>query len=540
MSRDYDLKDKYGDKIGTVKVEDESGYSSKYVVKDKYGDEVGTLEENDPYYDSGPSVIPGMIMEYTNLIVCIIIAVILYMYGYHLGYYILVAIAAGLGLLAHQALDHDYSERYFANDGFAVPKLVGSMISLLSWLLITSVSLYVFYDQAFVNDVAIGDFKNIILLAVGIVSLILVIIDVVLSLKAPKHGVIRTAVPVILCLALFVFVGPYGFMDPESDNYFQDVSIDSFEEFTAIESGKDYHFSTDIDAGGATWVPMEEYSAVLDGRGHTISNLTIVGDSEVALFLELTGTVKNLNFENVTIEGSGAGTVAYNLRIGGSVENVSVSGTMTSNSTGGGIVAINYGTITSCTSDMDVNGYVDVGGIAGHNVGTIDGCTNNGEVTAERSAGGIAGNLSYNGGLVRNCVNNGHIESVSNSGGIVGIASWGAMDFRSSTISGCTNNAAVDATEYSGGIIGYMHGAGGGYRTTVSSCANYGDVTADNHAGGISGYSQVSNIRYCSNYGDIHASVDYAGGISGQSRTTDMNGCENNGNVSTPGEHLTI
>ena len=77
-----------------------------------------------------------------------------------------------------------------------------------------------------------------------------------------------------------------------------------------------YLLTKDLDFSGIDYVPIDTFYDILDGDGHTIKNLTIqAGYDKAGLFqtLEvrrfadytvLSGTVKNLKFENVTIKGN--------------------------------------------------------------------------------------------------------------------------------------------------------------------------------------------------------------------------------------------
>ena len=167
---------------------------------------------------------------------------------------------------------------------------------------------------------------------------------------------------------------------------------------------------TDID-----WTPIgkddnKAYTGTFDGNGKTITGLTVTGSYKYAgLFgdIDENGTVKNVVLEGVQItsdNSSGyAGGVA-GISLGGTIENCSVSGSVSGTTFAGGVVGSQWGgSITGCSSSATVKGVIFAGGIAGEtNSGaSLTGCYATGDVTVENDgtnnshAGGVVG---YNGG----------------------------------------------------------------------------------------------------------------------------------------------
>lgn len=100
--------------------------------------------------------------------------------------------------------------------------------------------------------------------------------------------------------------------------------------------------------GESNWLPSASFfTGVLDGNGHTISNLTIRG----TCFLGLFGAV-------------GPGARVFRLDL----EATEISGT---GSCLGGLAGENHGSITACYSTGSVTGHFSVGGFAGFNRGRI-------------------------------------------------------------------------------------------------------------------------------------------------------------------------
>ena len=168
-----------------------------------------------------------------------------------------------------------------------------------------------------------------------------------------------------------------------------------------------------IDLTGKEWTPIgtssSSYTGTFDGGGHTITGLTVTGSDQYAgLFgyIDKVGTVKNVVLEDVQItsdNSSGyAGGVAGDSW--GTIENCSVSGSVSGTTFAGGVVGSQWGgSITGCNSSATVKGVIFAGGIAGEtNSGaSLTGCYATGDVTVENDgtnnshAGGVVG---YNGG----------------------------------------------------------------------------------------------------------------------------------------------
>ena len=162
---------------------------------------------------------------------------------------------------------------------------------------------------------------------------------------------------------------------------------------------------TDID-----WTPIgtdyyNQYTGAFDGGNHTITGLTVTTNGQYAgLFgyLGKAGTVKNVVMEGLQITSDNSlgytGGVVGNSW--GTIENCSVSGSVSGTTFAGGVVGSQWGgSITGCNSSATVKGEAYVGGIAGEtNYGaTLTACYATGDVTVENDgtsnawAGGIVG-----------------------------------------------------------------------------------------------------------------------------------------------------
>ena len=168
--------------------------------------------------------------------------------------------------------------------------------------------------------------------------------------------------------------------------------------------------------------PWANFSGVFDGRGHTISHLTIAGGGYLGLFgaLSFGASVSNLGLEAVDVNGTGdciGGLAASN---GGRVTMSYSTGTVRGDESVGGLVGYNWvGTITHCFSTGAIDGILQVGGLVGHsNHGRIINCYSTGSVAGETAVGGLIGG-SW-GASVTDCHATGRVIGVNKAGGLVG------------------------------------------------------------------------------------------------------------------------
>ena len=259
----------------------------------------------------------------------------------------------------------------------------------------------------------------------------------------------------------------------ESDGSYTVTSADGLMNIAELVNGgkSDINITldTDIDLTGKDWTPIgtdydNSYKGTFDGGGHTITGLTFTTNDEYAgLFgwLNRAGTVKNVVMEGVQITshqiygGSIGGVVGYSW---GTIENCSVSGSVSGTVYVGGVVGAQIGgSITGCSSSATVKGTVDVGGVAGqtNSSATLTACYATGNVIIEMDPKkNIAG------------------------GGLVGMNAG-------SSLLACYATGNVTST---GSSTGYMHIGGflGNNYTTVTAC-----YWKNNHEQGI-GYNTKS------------------------------------------------
>ena len=210
---------------------------------------------------------------------------------------------------------------------------------------------------------------------------------------------------------------------------------------------------TDIDLTGKDWTPIgtdydNSYKGTFDGGGHTITGLTFTTNDEYAgLFgcLNRAGTVKNVVMKDVQITNNrswsafAGGVAGYSW---GTIENCSVSGSVSGTVYVGGVVGVQIGgSITGCSSSATVKGTVDVGGVAGqtNSSATLTACYATGNVIIEIdpikniSGGGLVGFNGGNGVLA--CYATGNVTSTGSSTGNVHI--FGLLGDNYTTVTAC-------------------------------------------------------------------------------------------------------
>ena len=226
----------------------------------------------------------------------------------------------------------------------------------------------------------------------------------------------------------------------ESDGSYTVTSADGLMNVAELVNGGktdiNITLNTNINLTGKGWTPIgtsfdNSYKGTFDGGGHTITGLTVTtNDQFVGLFgyLNRAGTVKNVVMEGIQITsnhmfGCTGGVVGYSW---GTIENCSVSGSVSGTDCVGGVVGSQKaGSIIGCSSSATVKGKHYVGGVAGEKWGTMTACYATGNVTLEIASqknnfgGGVVG---LNGGSrVLACYATGNVTSTGSSTGNVHI-----------------------------------------------------------------------------------------------------------------------
>ena len=272
----------------------------------------------------------------------------------------------------------------------------------------------------------------------------------------------------------------------ESDGSYTVTSADGLMNIAELVNGgkTDINITLDknIDLTGKDWTPIganvdNSYKGTFDGGGHTITGLTFTtNDKYAGLFgrLNRAGMVKNVVMEGVQITsnqiygGSIGGVVGFSL---GTIENCSVSGSVSGTVYVGGVVGAQWGvSITGCSSSATVKGMVYVGGVAGQTNGTITmtACYATGNVIIEMDpkkniAGGSLVGMNAGSSLLA-CYATGNVTSTGSSTGYMHIGGFLGNNYTTVTAGYWKNNheqgigynkegIAPEATKVDGSVV---------------------------------------------------------------------------------------
>ena len=317
-------------------------------------------------------------------------------------------------------------------------------------------------------------------------------------------------------------------------------------------SGVTFAFTNDISMSGVTYTrPSGDFNATLDGRGHTLTRLSLNKDRP-NLIQTLKGTVRDLCIAGYTSPGNVGGTAV----VASSSRGGTLSGVVLTNctwslpaatpGTSGFIyeTLVNMTTITNCwlidckvIGNNATRGAQVIGGFVAKaaqlrivdshvvysNTNTVS--IGNGIPVAGAFVGQAAAGVT-----IESCSNNarvkvtGHVATqAGGAGGFVGIATSSG----SPTIRDCANFGVVESTvNYpSGGFIGDVGTESDTFSLTVQSCFNYGAVSSPTAAGGLIGRYRgvVSTLSNNGNSGAVSSEAGFAGGLVGQIRYNDAN-----------------
>jgi len=284
------------------------------------------------------------------------------------------------------------------------------------------------------------------------------------------------------------------------------------------------HFSltNDIDLTGVNFFvigsELYPFSGVFKGNGHKISNLkySSTDANNVGLFGYVEGRkseIKDLVLIDPNVEagngrsvgslvgtncgtinnchvhnGSVAGYSSVGVLVGGNswfsegigrLIKCSATGTVSSESSAGGLVGDNYGTIIDSYSICNVSGSGWVGGLVDYNYGTISRCYAGGNVSGDVMIGGL---VAYNQDTVNECFATAAVSGTIDVGGLMGT--------NEGTITDCYSTGSVLGDRHVGGLVGC---SGQMYNffipCQVVNCYSTGSVSGNMDVGGLVGYN---------------------------------------------------
>ena len=223
---------------------------------------------------------------------------------------------------------------------------------------------------------------------------------------------------------------------------------------------------TDMD-----WTPIgidynHQYTGTFNGGGHTITGLTVTGsDQYVGLFGHIGsgGTVKDVTLEEVKIESN---------------------------------------------NDMSA-----VGGVAGRSYGTLENCSVSGSVSGSGIAGGVVGYQS--GGFLTGCSSSATVNAGGVAGGVAGLTDSGA------TLTACyaTGDVTLESINSGGNFVGGV--VGSNTSCTLKACYAWGSVTGSGsgtiYVGGVTGTNDEGTLTACYHAnGTVSDPAGTTGGVAGR------------------------
>ena len=226
----------------------------------------------------------------------------------------------------------------------------------------------------------------------------------------------------------------------------------------------------DIDLSDINWTPIGDYynryTGTFDGGNYTITGLTVTGSDQYAgLFgyIGSGGTVKNVVLEGVQIE-----------------------------------------------SDNDMS---DVGGVAGRSYGTLENCSVSGSVSGSGIAGGVVGYQS--GGFLTGCSSSATVNAGGVAGGVAGLTDSGA------TLTACyaTDDVTLESINSGGNFVGGV--VGSNTSCTLKACYAWGSVTGSGsgtiYVGGVTGTNDEGTLTACYHAnGTVSGPAGTTGGVTGR------------------------
>jgi len=299
--------------------------------------------------------------------------------------------------------------------------------------------------------------------------------------------------------------------DTVPDGYVGIYTAEDFQQLKNSNGSSKYILMKDIDFENEKFEIIPNYSGLLDGNYHKISNINIESsDQYVGIFGILRGIVQNLIIENIKAKSSYKGGITYVGGLAGwanpqkDIENIHIIG-------------------NNIIQDSNNSTNSSIGGMFGRLSGTINNCSTTGQVITEALGDRVVGGLIgvADGTIIENCssnavvINNSDEDKMCKLGGLIGDYSGPSMA-KSVLIGDCNTNGKVINNSiklsYSnlvlGGVIGqYLQGnnrynVNNLYSESVIRSKSSGEI------GGLIGFS-AGNVDNC--YTNVMIEIDSIG-----------------------------
>ena len=279
---------------------------------------------------------------------------------------------------------------------------------------------------------------------------------------------------------------------------------------STISADAKYRLMEDLDLDGidVPWLPIGisrtiSFNGEFNGGGHAIHNFVIRRQAScIGLFSTISVNAQISDLKITSFDVSGYDCV-------------------------GGLIGLNWGTISSCYTSGAVSGSTQVGGFAGWNDGTINTGYASGAVNGSQWVGGLVG---WNRGTISTSYTRGSVNGRAQVGGLIGLndnKGTISLSYASGAVSGSTAGGLVGAnssgtiiTSYaSGAVIGDRHIGGlvGSNSGTISASYASGSVSGEHEVGNLAGRSggTISNSYASGMVNGIGAIRAYIGGFVG-------------------------
>lgn len=373
-------------------------------------------------------------------------------------------------------------------------------------------------------------------------------------------------ISVIICFSMLVmsisgmvFTAYAEELGTEETPYIITTPDQFIEKVKGDQTGVWYEIQADIDLSDGytptTFVGNLRGAQKPDGTKYKITvDITSSNAGNIGLFAGFSGTVQNLEITGNITSTATSGTI----RLGGlaglidgasEISNCISSVNITAGAayTGGLIGLINTSGAAVNVTDCSFSGTISskglytagiVGGVLSNSANIID-CTNYGKVYYEPETNSTA--ITYIGGIigyqrfanVSGCVNETTAEvkdTLSGETGTIYIGGISGYIYTGYTVSDCVNKGTVsmlsdnNSNAYIGGIAGWSHG-------TITKSSNMSDNLSGRQIGGIVGRnSSNSTVNYCYNTGNLPNTAGYKGGLAARNDNIITN-CFNLGNA---------
>lgn len=278
------------------------------------------------------------------------------------------------------------------------------------------------------------------------------------------------------------------------------TTVNDLELVRAVPNGN-YQLGCDLDLTGVTWAPIANFSGVLEGNNHKISNLTVNTPTanQVGFFASSNNAIiRNIELTNASVYGAKSVGPLVGEATNTTVMNVKTSGSIRGGQDVGGLMGTVW-TANVRNSHTNVSVYAELwqaGGLIGATYnGSITGSSANANVTGPQLVyrlGGLVGNMA--GVNIESSTSSGSVTGKMYVGGLVGSQISGGSIKRSRSTANVTaalstiNPTAPTNGAYAGGIVGFSS------FFTLDRVSSMGTVTGDRDVGGIAGYSSRTSI----------------------------------------------